>query len=118
MHSDDGTLLPKCVMRAIRAGHYFVANHFVCDSYQEAFYCSFPDGNVPAELFATLIGTQKIMHGLQLATEILEWLPELSIKRLRLEIERDETIPRSTLVRFESMYNEMIDRRDYPNDND
>ncbi|KAI1729071.1 hypothetical protein DdX_01290 [Ditylenchus destructor] len=114
----DDTLLPKCVLRAILNGHYDIANHIVCDNFDRAFYSVFPDGRVPAEFFATLIDSDKVSQGDQIATSLLRYLPKLDVQRLRRLIERDRTVSRSALMMLDGMYSEITDNREYPCDYD
>uniref|UniRef100_A0A915CZ86 Uncharacterized protein n=1 Tax=Ditylenchus dipsaci TaxID=166011 RepID=A0A915CZ86_9BILA len=115
----DDTLLPKCVLRAIDSNHYHIANHIVCDNFEKAFYSLFPDGHVPAEFFVKLIEPQDaLVQGEQIATALLRYLPTLDVQRLRRLIQNEPQIRKSVLIRFDAMYSEIIDTRNYPCDYD
>lgn len=51
--------------------------------------------------------------GEKIASDLLQWLPKLDVNRLRRQIEQSgELLPR-VLYRFDKLYNEVLDERDY-----
>lgn len=116
----DTALLQRCALTAILHGHYHVANAIRIENFSSAFHYFFPDGHVPAHFFAQLLDRRKLRPevGEQIAGELMDWLSKLDVQWLRRAITRDANIPAGVLQRFDSMYRECIDQRDYPCDYD
>uniref|UniRef100_A0A183CH44 Exocyst complex component Sec8 n=1 Tax=Globodera pallida TaxID=36090 RepID=A0A183CH44_GLOPA len=111
-------LLQRCVLLAIERGHFHIANRIRCDNYASAFHNFFPDGRVQSQFFAQLLDEDKLKPevGEQIATDLLDWLTKHDIQRLRRHIASDAKLSPSVLQRFDSMYRDCIDQRDYPCD--
>ncbi|KAL3111841.1 hypothetical protein niasHT_011128 [Heterodera trifolii] len=111
-------LLQRCVLLAIERGHFHIANRIRCDNYASAFHNFFPDGRVQPQFFAQLLDEDKLKPevGEQIATDLLDWLTKHDIQRLRRHITNDANLSPSVLQRFDSMYRDCIDQRDYPCD--
>ena len=114
------SLLQNCVLLAIKHGHLHIANHIRCDNYSTAFHSVFPDGLVPAQFFSQLLNPECLSTdvGEQIASELIAWLPTQNIQKIRQMIEEDSSIPFGVLKRFDTMYGDYIDQRDYPCDYD
>ncbi|KAH7731809.1 hypothetical protein AAVH_00707 [Aphelenchoides avenae] len=111
----DPQLLPRCALIAITQGQYHIANNVDCPQYSSAFHTFFPDGRVPAEFFAQLVNCDllKTEVGEKIASDLLEWLPKLDVNRLRRQIEQNDELQPRVLYRFDTLYNEVLEERDY-----